>query len=100
MMDASGLKVILVPVLFLALPVTTSGAFGTPRAYSCSQVDDAVSPLRGRQISNSSFSESAFTQLTPTPCRPPETLYEFESNFPPACSLVITTCAAETPSSS
>ena len=42
---------------------------------------------------------SALTQLTPTPCRPPETLYVFESNLPPACSLVSTTCAAETPSS-
>src|SRR6185503_4945118 len=32
---------------------------------------------------------------TPTPCRPPETLYEFWSNLPPACSSVITISAAE-----
>jgi len=28
----------------------------------------------GCQISSSSFSESAFTTLTPTPCKPPDTL--------------------------
>ena len=39
-----------------------------PCAYSCSQVQPS------RQISSCSASDSAFTQLTPTPCRPPETL--------------------------
>src|SRR5262245_56486969 len=47
-----------------------------------------------------SVSESAFTTDTPTPCRPPETLYVLESNLPPACSSVITISAAERLSSS
>ncbi len=42
-----------------------------------------------------SHSESAFTTETPTPCRPPETLYEFWSNLPPACNSVMTISAAE-----
>src|ERR1700716_3684976 len=42
-----------------------------------------------------SHSESAFTTDTPTPCNPPETLYEFWSNLPPACNSVITISAAE-----
>ena len=37
------------------------------------------------------------TTLTPTPCRPPETLYELLSNFPPAWSSVMMTSAAERP---
>src|SRR5688572_19148113 len=48
-----------------------------------------------RQMRNLSHCESAFTTETPTPCRPPETLYEFWSNLPPACSSVITISAAE-----
>ena len=39
MIVESGLKVIFVPVLLPAFPVLCSGALGTPRAYSCSQVD-------------------------------------------------------------
>src|SRR3954451_11006059 len=35
--------------------------------------------------------ESAFTTDTPTPCRPPETLYAVPSNLPPACSTVSAT---------
>ncbi len=35
------------------------------------------------------------TTDTPTPCKPPDTLYEFWSNLPPACSSVITISAAE-----
>src|ERR1035438_7802211 len=90
MIDKSGLKVTRVPVLRPALPALVSGPFGTPQEYSCIQVK--LGPLlpSGRQISSSKRSESAFTQLTPTPCRPPETLYELESNLPPACNLVIT----------
>ena len=42
--------------------------------------------------------ERAFTTETPTPCKPPETLYESLSNLPPAPILVITTSSAETPS--
>ena len=44
--------------------------------------------------------DSALTTDTPTPCSPPETLYEFWSNLPPAWSWVMMTSAAETPSSS
>jgi len=47
-----------------------------------------------------SQSDNALTTETPTPCRPPATLYEFESNLPPAWSSVITISAAERPSSS
>lgn len=39
--------------------------------------------------------ESAFTQETPTPCSPPDTLYEPLSNLPPAWSTVITTSSAD-----
>ena len=39
--------------------------------------------------------ERAFTHDTPTPCKPPETLYESLSNLPPACSTVITTSRAD-----
>src|SRR5471030_1123438 len=45
-------------------------------------------------VSLSSF-DSALTHDTPTPCKPPETLYEFWSNLPPACSSVMTISAAE-----
>ena len=51
--------------------------------------------LPSRQMRSFSHSESAFTTDTPTPCRPPETLYEFWSNLPPACSSVMTISAAE-----
>ena len=34
--------------------------------------------------------ESALTTETPTPCRPPDTLYALLSNFPPACRVVMT----------
>ena len=37
------------------------------------------------------------TQVTPTPCSPPETLYAFDSNFPPAWSFVITTSSVSIP---
>src|SRR5205085_11528875 len=80
----------LVPVFAFTAPVFFSLLVGSPFEYVCSQVKPS------RQISSSSSSLSAFTQLTPTPCSPPETLYDEESNLPPACNLVITTCAAGT----
>src|SRR5258708_22876854 len=86
-MDLSGRKRTLVPRFFVA-PAFFSLLVGSPLEYVCSQVNPS------RQISSSSSSLSAFTQETPTPCSPPETLYVEESNFPPACSVVITTCAA------
>ena len=48
-----------------------------------------------RSIINSNFSESALTTETPTPCNPPEILYELWSNFPPACNCVMITSAAD-----
>src|SRR5215469_17273285 len=81
----SGRKCTLVPVFTLAAPAFFSLLVGSPFEYVCSQVNPS------RQISSSSSSLSAFTHDTPTPCRPPDTLYDDESNFPPACSLVITT---------
>ena len=44
--------------------------------------------------------ESAFTTETPTPCKPPETLYESTDQFSPACNSVITISADQLPSSS
>ena len=46
-----------------------------------------------------SHTDSALTTDTPTPCKPPDILYEFLLNLPPACSCVMITSAAETPSS-
>ena len=43
-------------------------------------------------------SDRALTQETPTPCKPPDTLYESLSNLPPAPIFVITTSNADTPS--
>ena len=44
-----------------------------------------------RSTSTSSRELSALTTLAPTPCSPPEAVYEPPPNLPPACSLVITT---------
>ncbi len=54
--------------------------------------------MPSRYTSTFSHSESAFTQVTPTPWRPPDTLYAFDSNFPPAWSFVITTSRVSMPS--
>src|ERR1700677_4743663 len=86
-MEESAWNVIFVPVLRV-LPEAFNFEVGTPFSYDCSQTSPS------RQISSSSQSESALTTETPTPCSPPETLYVSLSNFPPACSTVITTSAA------
>jgi len=88
-----GLKRIVVPRPSLG-PTTASGATGSPRRYSwwCS--------LPSRRMVSDSVSDSALTTDTPTPCRPPETLYDESSNLPPECSTVRITSAAERPSSS
>src|SRR3954470_103432 len=70
-------------------PVTLSGSTATPSRNSI------WFTCPSRQIVRRSHSESAFTTDTPTPCRPPDTLYELESNLPPACSSVMTISAAE-----
>src|SRR5687767_6569741 len=86
-MESSGQNVILVPVLSLC-PDSLTEYCGIPILYSCSK----VFPSRWTDTYN--FLLKALTQLTPTPCKPPETLYESLSNFPPACNTVITTSRA------
>src|SRR5450756_3076657 len=44
-----------------------------------------------RSTSTSRRADSALTTEAPTPCRPPEAVYEPPPNLPPACSLVNTT---------
>src|ERR1700678_3535225 len=44
--------------------------------------------LPPRRTQHSRCLDSALTTETPTPCRPPENLYEPSVNFPPACSRV------------
>ena len=89
---AEGRKWIVVPVSSVS-PTAASGATGTLSRYSW------VQSLPSRRTESLSHSDSALTTETPTPCRPPETLYELSSNFPPACSTVMMTSAAERPSS-
>ena len=76
-----------VPVSFVLSTAVTSPS-GSPRPYSCRQA------LPSRFTSTRSVSESAFTTETPTPCRPPDTLYPSPPNLPPACSFVSTTSSA------
>ena len=66
---------------------------GTLSRYSCSWT------LPSRRIVSFNHSDRALTTETPTPCSPPETLYELSSNLPPACSTVMMTSAADLPSS-
>ncbi len=72
--SAEGKKVTLVPVSgsplgrFGASPVTFRGDTASPLAKRISWI------LPSRQIFRSSQSDRALTTLTPTPCRPPETL--------------------------
>jgi hypothetical protein len=78
------LKETVVPVP-VDLPVTAISCVLSPRekAISCT--------LPPRRTVTRVHSERAFTTETPTPCRPPETLYEppsWFSNLPPACSAV------------
>ena len=66
-MAGSGLKMTLVPRPF-AFPRSFSSVSLSPRAYRWWYF------LPSRVISTSNHSERAFTTLTPTPWRPPETL--------------------------
>ena len=91
---SEGVKLISVPVRPPDSPTSASGASGSP---PLKRIENS---LPSRQMRMSRVSESAFTTETPTPCKPPETLYEFWSNLPPACRWVMITSAAETPSSS
>ena len=64
-----GKNLICVP-LFLDLPISFKGLIGSPFLNSIKYLFPSLS------IINSNSSESAFTTETPTPCKPPETLYE------------------------
>ncbi len=46
--------------------------------YSCSNT------LPRRLMRKRNLCDNALTTDTPTPCRPPDTLYELSSNLPPA----------------
>ena len=85
---SSGQKCTLVPVVSL-VPDSRTAYWGTPILYSCSNIFPSLFTV------TRSLLLKAFTQLTPTPCKPPDTLYESLSNLPPACSTVITTSRAD-----
>ncbi len=67
-MEWSGKNVTFVPVSSPHSPTTSSGFVTCPRENSMWWT------LPPRFTSTFIQSESAFTQLTPTPCRPPDTL--------------------------
>jgi len=62
-----GKNVIFVPVSF-DFPISFKGFFASPSLNSIKYF------FPSRLISNSNFSDNAFTTETPTPCNPPETL--------------------------
>ena len=86
-MVGSGQNCCLVPVRSV-VPTTLTGYRGFPFSYSCWYI------FPSRNTWDIMCVDKALTQLTPTPCSPPLTLYEPLSNFPPACSTVITTSRA------
>ncbi len=88
-----GRKWISVPV-FSLFPVCVSGPSGAPF------VNDISYKLPFLRILILSFVDRALTTDTPTPCNPPEILYELLSNFPPACKTVMTISGVVLPSSS
>ena len=75
------------PLLRVKSPTgpTPSNTPGTPR------LKDMVWVFAPRSTSISRRAESALTTEAPTPCSPPEAVYEPPPNLPPACNLVITT---------
>ena len=83
-----GKNVILVPFFFV-LPNFLRGLTELP---SLNLISYSLPSLK---IFKSNFSDNALTTDTPTPCKPPETLYESWSNLPPACNWVIITSAAD-----
>ena len=95
----SGQNLILVPVALLVTRLSwRSPAFLVKSASGPGPANSPVTPRRklaaqvcpSRSTSTSSREASALTTEAPTPCRPPEAVYEPPPNFPPACSLVIT----------
>jgi hypothetical protein len=95
----SGQNLILVPVARLVTRLSwRSPDFLEKLAAGPGPSNSPVTPRRklaaqvcpSRSTSTSSREASALTTEAPTPCRPPEAVYEPPPNFPPACSLVIT----------
>ena len=92
--SGSGQKRIEVPRAFLSgdAPTFCNLPFGLPPSTnSCRKC------VPSRCTSATTRTDNAFTTLTPTPCRPPDTLYPSPPNFPPACSTVSTTSSALLP---
>ena len=69
-------------------PIICSSVTGFPCAYFCWY----IFPFLLTSTVNSL--DKAFVTEIPTPCKPPETLYVFLSNLPPACNFVITISTA------
>ena len=91
-MSGSGRKLIFVPLPEPGRsPALCSGSLTAPRSkpMRCS--------VPSFSTSTSVHSLSAFTHFTPTPCRPPDTLYAPLSNLPPACTSVRITSTAGRP---
>ncbi len=95
----SGQNLILVPVARLATrPSGRRPARLVKSAAGPGPANSPVTPRRklaaqvrpSRSTSTSSRAASALTTEAPTPCSPPDAVYEPPPNLPPACSLVIT----------
>ena len=81
----------MVPRRPLLGPIFLTVVFGLPRSYSWLQT------LPSRADSTRIHDDSALTTLTPTPWRPPDTLYPPPPNLPPAWRTVWTTSRASLP---
>ncbi len=66
--SASAMNWVVVPRRPACGPTFLTGPVGLPRWYSCAQIEPS------RADSTRIHDDSALTTLTPTPCRPPETL--------------------------
>src|SRR6188472_1273475 len=88
---SSAVKAVRVPFRVPCGPTFLTAAFGLPRSYSWTQT------LPSRADSTRIQDESALTTLTPTPWRPPDTLYPPPPNLPPAWRTVCTTSSASLP---
>src|ERR1035441_3871499 len=99
----SGQNLILVPVAFFASPVLGRPSGRSPArlvksASGPGAPNSPVTPRRKlaaqvcppRSTSTSSRAASALTTEAPTPCSPPEAVYEPPPNLPPPCSRVLT----------
>ncbi len=100
----SGQNLILVPVfVFGTLATCRRPDFRVKSAAGPSPANSPATPRRklvvqvwpSRSTSMSRRADRAFTTDAPTPCRPPEAVYEPPPNLPPACSLVMTSSTPE-----